>query len=271
MKTLTATVLFIVSLSFLALGILRGTGYVGATEKNGGTGCNCHSSSPTTQVTGWVVGPDSVRVGTSADYRLYLIGGPKVSGGYNLTALRGKVYPSDSFSKLVHFAAGDSQLTHTSPRGFTNDTVFWSFRYVAPAIVGNDTIYSVVNSTNGNAQADGSDRWNFGRKFVVRVHNNPVSVENNNLFASDFILYQNYPNPFNPSTNIKFNLSQTSEVTLKVYDALGNEIKTLVDEVKSAGSYEVQFISDDKLSSGIYFLELSAGNFRQTKKMILLR
>lgn len=282
MQALITSMLIIISLTFLALGVLRGSGYVGATEKNGGNGCNCHSFSPSTQVTGWVSGVDSVQTGASVNYRLYLIGGPRVSGGFNLTALRGKVYPLDNSSKLLHFAAGDSQLTHSTPKGFTADTVFWSFRYVAPTTVGTDTIYSVVNSTNGNGQADNNDRWNFGRKFVIRVVNNPVSVEDNQIIASQFELYQNYPNPFSASgssasgsitgTVISWQSKISAWQKLKVYDALGNEIATLVDEYRDAGTYNVQFsLNNLQLTSGIYFYQLEIGNFTQTKKMILIR
>lgn len=91
----------------------------------------------------------------------------------------------------------------------------------------------------------------------------------------DFILYDNYPNPFNPSTNISWQSPVGSWQTLKVYDVLGNEITTLVDEYKPAGKYEVEFsiYSDEgrNPSSGVYFYQLKAGEFMQTRKMILLK
>jgi hypothetical protein len=86
----------------------------------------------------------------------------------------------------------------------------------------------------------------------------------------DFALLQNYPNPFNPSTAISYRLPVSSQVTLKVYDILGTEIETLVNEEKPAGSYEIEFNAVG-LSSGIYFYKLQAGSFIQTKKMILLK
>jgi len=81
---------------------------------------------------------------------------------------------------------------------------------------------------------------------------------------------QNYPNPFNPATTIKYQIPVQSYVTIKVYDILGNEVQILVNEEKSAGSYEVTFDAP-ALSSGIYFYKLKAGNFFETKKMILLK
>lgn len=85
-----------------------------------------------------------------------------------------------------------------------------------------------------------------------------------------FILNQNYPNPFNPSTLISWQSPVGSHTTLKVYDVLGNEVATLVNEEKSAGTYEIVFDATN-LSSGIYFYKLQAGDFNATKKMILLR
>ncbi len=85
-----------------------------------------------------------------------------------------------------------------------------------------------------------------------------------------FSLEQNYPNPFNPSTTIKYSIPTSEFVSLKVYDVLGNEVATLVNEEKPAGSYEVNF-NAAKLSSGIYFYTLHAGSHTQTKKLILLK
>jgi hypothetical protein len=86
----------------------------------------------------------------------------------------------------------------------------------------------------------------------------------------EFSLEQNYPNPFNPSTSIQYRVSSTSNVSLKVYDVLGNEVATLVNEEKPAGSYEVKFDASG-LSSGIYFYKLQSGSFVETKKMLLLK
>jgi hypothetical protein len=106
----------------------------------------------------------------------------------------------------------------------------------------------------------------------------PSAVNENAANApSSFLLYQNYPNPFNPSTKILYTIpaaGSNNHVTLKVYDILGNEIATLVNEVKPAGTYDVEFSSESNgkyLPSGIYFYKLTAGSFVQTKKMILLK
>jgi len=86
----------------------------------------------------------------------------------------------------------------------------------------------------------------------------------------DFTLYQNYPNPFNPTTKIRYRIPQSDFVSLKVFDIIGNEIATLVKEEKTVGNHEVNF-NASTLSSGIYFYRLQAGNFVETKKMLLLK
>ena len=102
-----------------------------------------------------------------------------------------------------------------------------------------------------------------------------VDVENENSNIPDeFTLHQNYPNPFNPSTKISWQLPVSSWQTLKVYDILGREVATLVDEYKPAGSYEVEFNMVSSIrypASGVYFYQLRAGDFTQTKKMLLIK
>ena len=102
----------------------------------------------------------------------------------------------------------------------------------------------------------------------------PVYYENtDNNLPEEFELFQNYPNPFNPSTNILFVIGSSyggSFVTLKVYDVIGNEVATLVNEYKPAGTYEVQFNGID-FPSGVYFYKLHSGNYTAVKKMILTK
>jgi hypothetical protein len=97
----------------------------------------------------------------------------------------------------------------------------------------------------------------------------PVEDERE-LIVNEFRLFQNYPNPFNPTTKIIYSVPQSSEVIVKVFDILGNEIVTLVNEEKPIGTYTVDFNASN-LPSGIYFYQLQTPNFTQTKKMILLK
>lgn len=99
---------------------------------------------------------------------------------------------------------------------------------------------------------------------------NDVKDDNRQIFA--YHLFQNYPNPFNPSTRIRWQSPESSWQTLKVYDMLGNEIMTLVDEFREAGRHEIEFNSNNyKLPSGIYYYKLSIGDYTETKKMIFLK
>ena len=97
-----------------------------------------------------------------------------------------------------------------------------------------------------------------------------VSVEDELSIPESFSLRQNFPNPFNPATKIKFSIPTSKFVTLKVYDALGNEVAILVNEEKPSGDYEVEFNASG-FTSGVYFYKLQAGNFNETKKMLLLK
>ena len=118
---------------------------------------------------------------------------------------------------------------------------------------------------------------------AVKKVNAPTGInDENNIIPEQYLLSQNYPNPFNPATRIKFTIPNVtlsgvegSRVQLKIYDVLGNEVATLVDEYKPAGMYEVEFNghSDEgqNLSSGIYFYRLEAGSFVETRKMIYLK
>ena len=107
-------------------------------------------------------------------------------------------------------------------------------------------------------------------EIIFRRYITPTSVDNEIISPQEFDIDQNYPNPFNPTTTIKYQIPELSFVTLKVYDVLGNEIATLVNEEKPVGSYEVEFNATG-LPSGIYFYRLQAGSFVETKKMVLMK
>ncbi len=98
----------------------------------------------------------------------------------------------------------------------------------------------------------------------------PTDVKELTGEFNDYSLSNNFPNPFNPTTTIRFQISNPKVVSLKVYDVLGNKIATLVDEYKTAGSYEVAFDAGN-LPSGIYFYKLQSGSFSKTLKMVLLK
>jgi hypothetical protein len=133
---------------------------------------------------------------------------------------------------------------------------------------------------NGNQwYSDDGDIWIMNPDGFISLFNvNNVSIyykttgiiDDLNSEPVSFILYQNYPNPFNSTTLIKYTIPQSGDVTLKVFDLLGNEISILVDNYRTAGSYEVIFQAEN-LSSGIYFYQLQADDFIATKKLILFK
>jgi hypothetical protein len=115
--------------------------------------------------------------------------------------------------------------------------------------------------------------WAFGvyGTILKTTNGGSVFVNNNSLVVPEgYELFQNYPNPFNPSTTIEYSISKESRVSIIVYDITGREIETLVNEVKRAGYYTVQF-NASRLSSGIYFYRITSGDFVQTKKMVLIK
>jgi hypothetical protein len=151
---------------------------------------------------------------------------------------------------------------------FDNDG---DIEYVFSSIVGKIHFFDMPAFYNNN--------FGFWNSYKHDMQNTsailPIPIftgieETNYSVLSDFKLMQNYPNPFNPTTNIKFRIAELGFVSLKVYDVLGNEIVTLVNEQKPAGSFEVEF-DGTALPSRIYFYTLSSGNFFTTKKMILLK
>ncbi|MAT56659.1 MAG: hypothetical protein CMF23_01650 [Ignavibacteriae bacterium] len=103
---------------------------------------------------------------------------------------------------------------------------------------------------------------------IVSVEDSEKEITQN--LPSKFMLEQNYPNPFNPTTSIEYSVPSSEYVSLKVYDVLGNEVASLVNENKNAGSYRIDF-NASTLSSGVYFYKITAGNYTETKKMMLIK
>jgi uncharacterized delta-60 repeat protein len=154
----------------------------------------------------------------------------------------------------------------------------WVAIYNGPAD-GDDWASSIATDVSGNAYVTGwSEGVGSGYDFATIKYSSTTGVKTYlDEFPSNYVLRQNYPNPFNPITKIKFQIPDFGFVTLKVYDVLGNEVATLVNEELPVGEYEVEFSSHSgssgisAISSGIYFYQLKAGSFIQTKKMVLIK
>ena len=268
---------------------------IGCTELNGDPpGCVCHTLERDFSVDVWVEGPDTLYIGEMGIYKMYLAGGPAEAGGYNVAGRFGEMVLVDTFSFQHPLAMNELTQAFSLPFLSRQDTIFWEFGYLASDSSMTDTIYSCGISLVWDTIPDPLDRWNFGSKFPLTILPVTAVESEQNELPDNFFLSQNYPNPFNPSTKIKFTIpvvetGHAQFVQLIIYDVLGNEIATLVNEEKPAGEYEVEFsmgltrLPDgqvhETISSGIYFYQLRAGNtstgsgqgFVETKKMILLK
>ncbi len=111
----------------------------------------------------------------------------------------------------------------------------------------------------------------YGSLYYTTMNGGYVGItQTGSEIPQNYSISQNYPNPFNPSTKINFALPKQGLVTIKVYDMLGKEVETLVNEVKSAGQYTVDF-NGSKLSSGVYFYRIQANDFVDVKRMMLVK
>lgn len=141
----------------------------------------------------------------------------------------------------------------------------------------NEEVYKiVVDSATGTVYIGGAfTNFNDESQSFFAAYTDPslssmTSIRKGQNMPAEFSLEQNYPNPFNPTTVINFQMPAASFVTLKVYDILGNVVKTLVDDFKSQGNYSVGF-DGSNLATGVYFYQLRAGTFVSTKKMLMIK
>ena len=143
-----------------------------------------------------------------------------------------------------------------------------SFRPETPlsALNGQNMLGEWIFRINDNQTSDTGRTKNY----CITIYHNPIVGIKENNYPLSFSLEQNYPNPFNPSTSISYSIPSESYVRLVVYDITGKEIMVLADGMKKAGTYETIFNAGN-LSSGIYFYSLEAGNYKQTRKMVLIR
>jgi glycosidase len=134
----------------------------------------------------------------------------------------------------------------------------------------NGTVYTIIPSQR-DAYPVALDGYQ-AKVFYYGLDSVSVGVDEqvvSNL-PNEYKLMQNYPNPFNPTTRIKYQIRETEKVTLKIYDMLGREVKTLVDGMQNSGTHEVSFNASN-LSSGIYFYQLKSANYSDVKKLIILK
>lgn len=165
---------------------------------------------------------------------------------------------SFDFATIQYNANGtEKYISRFNSAGNLNDVA----NYLRVDSFGNTFITGIIN---GNGSSEDFGTIKYGKMVGVNTASNSIPEK--------FNLYQNYPNPFNPNTIINYELPVSSNVELKVYNVLGNEIATIVNEKQNAGSYNYQFSTVNyQLSSGIYYYTLKTENFTDTKKMILIK
>ena len=170
--------------------------------------------------------------------------------------------------------AGDNIWSRkvTLPAG--TDGGFYEYKYCA--------MYPGADTINGGSSPLDNE-GGFGLNHGIFVKAGPSIIMNNkfgvfttaireleNLLPEGFELSQNYPNPFNPSTKIRYSVTTPGLVTLRVFDILGNEVGTIINQEQTAGVYEVDFTAIN-MASGVYFYKLDAGNYSSTKKMMIMK
>ncbi|MCK9425119.1 MAG: T9SS type A sorting domain-containing protein [Ignavibacteriaceae bacterium] len=235
-------------------------GVSGYTKKTNTSGCSCHTSTITSTVLVSIQGPSTLQPSQVGDYTVTVSGGAGTAVGVDIAASGGTLKTSDGNLKVLN-----NELTQPNKKTFSGGQYVFKYKFTAPATAGKVTLFATACSKKS--------QWNFAPNFDVTVQT--VSALGEEIIsANSFQLYQNFPNPFNPSTIISYRLSVSSKVSLTVFDILGNEVATLVNEEKQPGIYEVSFnpqsaTNGRQLTSGVYFYQLKAGSFAQGRKMIL--
>lgn len=185
------------------------------------------------------------------------------AGGYN----RANVFYSYAPTATMVFSAPIRVTTY----GY--DQKYASINRISPSTGGNYTVYMTYQKDfYAGSHAVGNNSYVSRSWLVYRKITNAaaIGVNNNQQIVKDYKLDQNYPNPFNPSTTISYSIPKSGMVTLKIFDITGREVSTLVNGYMNAGSKEIQFNASN-LSSGIYFYTIKAGDFTDTKKMVLTK
>jgi sugar lactone lactonase YvrE len=186
---------------------------------------------------------------------------PLCRAEYLLLGRTGNLYlPSYSHNKIYKITSAGvvSVLTGTGVAGGNNGSLD-SATFNGPNSIAMNKLGEIYIS-----------EYNANRIRKISGVEPPILVKKEGEVIKDYKLYQNYPNPFNPSTNIIFSIPKNGLVKLCVYDILGKEIATLVNEKLQAGTYEMPFTSN-RLSSGIYFYRIKTVNFQEVKRMILTK
>lgn len=170
---------------------------------------------------------------------------------------------------MVLFADNDSLNVRRGVNGTLGAT---TYRVNSTTVTGTGYPVCAIMRSGGNKYSTSAyyGFGGFGTNVYFDSENLPTSISNTNEIAESYSLAQNYPNPFNPTTNIKFSLPKSGMVKLVVFNSAGKEVATLVNGVQSAGTYNVT-LDAKNLASGVYFYQITSGDFIDIKKMMLIK
>jgi len=184
---------------------------------------------------------------------------------------------NENLGNGIHIVSGHPDLGTVNDPGGNDfiDNFGWEVYNNTP-----DTIYAQQNyweeedsaEIDNNHIFDDDENSSKGMVIFTPFISPPTDIEDETAaqIPTQYFLYQNYPNPFNPTTTIKYSISQRGLVIIKIYNAIGEEVATLINKEQPVGNYEVEFDATT-LPSGIYFYRLKAGSFVETKKMVLMK
>ncbi len=254
-----ATAVLITAFFFIVTDVpAYSNGFTGGTKKDPSTaGCgSCHAFNAA--ITGLITGPDTVTAGQTYTFTLTITNsggsgdlGVDIAAKTGILAIIAGQQLKVMGTELVHQNGG---IPYSSPKSIT-------FSYTAPGIVGTDTLYATVDRGH-------SGRWNYAPNKGVYVRLATGIV--NNEIPVKFYISQNFPNPFNPVTKINYGIVKGTNVSIKVFDLLGKEVATLVNEYQESGNYFTTF--DATLyPTGIYFYRIQTNDFTEVRKMSLIR
>ncbi len=189
------------------------------------------------------------------------------TGNYLTVRLNGCFSNKSGIGARIRLVMGDSQAIKdvSSGNGYDSENSLWPHFGLGDI----EKIDSLIVSWPSETE---SKFVNIQSNQILTISECQGIIEINNVTSQAIIykLYQNYPNPFNPTTRINFSIPKQGFVSIKIYDVMGKEVMTLVNEQKSPGSYEVDF-NGSKFSSGVYFYRIDAGEFRDLRRMVLIK
>ncbi len=174
--------------------------------------------------------------------------------------------PVTDFGWINNYSTDQRQMTNIGPFKLEQGK---EVEIIVAYVIGQgtDALNSITEARYNSIQSQGLHYFNFDPDGLPIVGMEEVDQD---YIPTNYTLSQNYPNPFNPSTKIRYSIPHTAKVVIKVFDVLGNEIETLINEEKQAGTYELTWYAEG-LPSGVYFYQLQTNDFIKTKKMVLMK